>query len=182
MIDNAAKVVRRNLMRFPVLILVLLCAISNVFGMQTKQLFYIARSKNANIVHYDANILPDGKIDPKKPIVAYWELLALDGHTANLNFLEKTVYGFECKYDKATGAYDLMINAFKKREKTKRMIKVYSENNTVKAEITIDNKPAYLKELYVTVKDSFPLPKVESVEYFGVNIENNAPLYEKIKL
>ena len=44
-----------------------------------RPLFIIERSKNANVVHYDARLTPEGKFDPDQPVVAYWILLAEKG-------------------------------------------------------------------------------------------------------
>lgn len=164
-------------MKYLASVVFLLCAFINVFGMQTKQLFYIERNKNANILQYEANLLPDGSIDPKQPVIAYWVMLARDGRTEKLSFFDKKAYGFDCKYEKETGVCDMVINAFKKRA-----LKIYNANDDVKAETVIDNKPAYLKKIYITAKEALPLPKVESIELFGINKENNMPLYEKIKI
>ena len=40
---------------------------------------------NANVVHYDARLTADGKLDPKEPVIAYWVMLAKDGHRQKLN-------------------------------------------------------------------------------------------------
>jgi len=63
---------------------------------KTQPLFIIERSKNANVVHYDARLDADGRLDPKEPVVAYWIMLAEDGRRENLNWIEKRkAYGFD---------------------------------------------------------------------------------------
>ena len=42
-------------------------------------LFVIERSMNKNVVHYDAVVTPDGRLNPRQPIVAYWVMAAEDG-------------------------------------------------------------------------------------------------------
>jgi len=43
-------------------------------------LFHIERSKNANIVQYDAQVAVDGRLFEKEPIVGYWiRLVVRDG-------------------------------------------------------------------------------------------------------
>ena len=164
-------------MKYLAAILLLVCAAANVSGAQAKQLFYIERNKNANILQYEANLLPDGRIDPEQPVIAYWVMLARDGHTEKLNFLDKRAYGFDYRFEKQTGVCELVINAFKKR-----VLKICNGNDAFMAETTINNKPAYLKKVYITAKDAIPLPRVESIELFGINKEDNMPLYEKIKI
>lgn len=38
---------------------------------ETEHLFRIERSKNVNIVQYDAQLTQKGKLDPEKPVMAY---------------------------------------------------------------------------------------------------------------
>ncbi|MFB3077782.1 MAG: DUF4833 domain-containing protein [Lysobacterales bacterium] len=72
-------------------------------AIEQQHLFKIERSKNANIVQYDARVLPDGKLDPDKPVVGYWIRLAEDGRKMKLRFLEKRfAYGFRAAYDSAS--------------------------------------------------------------------------------
>ena len=37
---------------------------------KTSPLFIIERSKNANVVHYDARLTADGELDPNEPVIA----------------------------------------------------------------------------------------------------------------
>jgi len=48
--------------------------------LEARPLFRIERSKNANIVQYDVQLTPDGKIYSKEPVIAYWIRLAKDGN------------------------------------------------------------------------------------------------------
>ena len=67
---------------------------------KTSPLFIIERSKNANVVHYDARLTADGNLDPKEPVIAYWVLLAKDGGREKLSWIEKKkAYGFTIKPD-----------------------------------------------------------------------------------
>ena len=54
---------------------------------QTQHLFKIERNKNANIVQYDVQMKADGKLDPKKPVVAYWIRHAKDGQKEDLKWV-----------------------------------------------------------------------------------------------
>src|SRR5712691_7603522 len=61
-------------------------------------LFVIERNVNTNVVHYDAKLGPDGKLDPQQPIVAYWIMGAEDGRRQELNLLERSrAYGFSAQ-------------------------------------------------------------------------------------
>jgi hypothetical protein len=144
---------------------------------KTVKLFIIERSKNANIVEYDAQISSNGKIHPEQPIIAYWILLAKDGKTQELSSLDKKAYGFDCFFDSSTGEYQMIIRSFKKRN-----IKIYENNNTVKAEIIINGKPAYLDRIYIKAKETILLPSVEYIELYGKDKINNSIQYEKINV
>ncbi|MCB4791914.1 MAG: DUF4833 domain-containing protein [Elusimicrobia bacterium] len=148
----------------------------NVFGAQTNQLFVIGRSKNANIVRYDANVGADGKIDQKQPVAAYWLLLAKDGKREELSAMDRKAYGFQCDFDKNTGVYKLLIKSFDKRE-----IKVYHDKKMVRAEMVINGKPAYLNKVFITASGAL-IPKVESIELYGKDKKNGKTLHEKIKV
>jgi len=69
-------------------------------GPETRHLFKIERSKNANIVQYDVQVTPDGKLYQQEPIIAYWIRLTEDGRKRELTFFQrKWSYGFKTKYD-----------------------------------------------------------------------------------
>jgi len=140
-------------------------------------LFIIERSKNANIVEYDANIDPQGNIHSEQPIHACWKLLAEDGRIAELSLFEQKAYGFNCTYDRTTGEYQLVINSFKERK-----IKVYKEDNTVRAETIINGKPAYLERVYIKAEQSVLLPSVKYLELYGKDKALGTLLYEKINI
>ena len=65
--------------RFILLVMLALICFPALVLAQTpdrQHLFKIERSKNANIVQYDAQVGPDGKLLKKEPVVAYWIRLA----------------------------------------------------------------------------------------------------------
>ncbi len=61
-------------------------------------LFIIARSKNANIVVYDAKRGPAGDLDPSEPVVAYWLLNGEPDKREELSRIER---------ERATGSTSL---------------------------------------------------------------------------
>jgi len=61
-----------------------------------QRLFHIERNKNANIVVYDAQVLPDSNLAEEDPVIVYWIKLAEGGHRKELKGIEKKMaYGFK---------------------------------------------------------------------------------------
>jgi hypothetical protein len=137
-------------------------------------LFVVARSKNANIVAYDAKTEPSGTL-ASKAVVAYWLLDGDPARREELNAIEwKQAYGFSLK--KAdTGTSTLYFNAGKKRPITIRM-----RNGCPVAVGKIQGQTAILRKLFVQSKEGGLRPTVEYVEFFGEDPENGHELYEKL--
>jgi hypothetical protein len=141
---------------------------------QSVPLFVIERSLNANVVHYDARLAPDGKLDPKQPIVAYWIMAAEDGRRQELNLIERLkAYGFTAQPEKDW--YRLVLAAEKRRE-----IHVYLDHGSVKAEMLIGGHKAFLHRVYVGTHKSFGLPMPSYVELFGSDVATGDDCYEKV--
>src|SRR5271157_6388828 len=101
---------------------------------KTSPLFTIERNTNANVVHYDAQLTADGKLDRKKPVIAYWVMLAQDGRRENLNWIEKKMaYGINIKPDPSVNGYQMTIVAAPQRSITVKKV-----GSAVRAEIVID--------------------------------------------
>ena len=166
-----------NGMKHALIMSVILFVAANVLADQSKPLFIIRRTKNINEVHYDVNIGPDGKLDPKQPVVAYWIMSAKDGHREKLGFFEKKAYGFKCKYDTAKGMCRLVIRSFKQRQ-----MEVSGTKDGATAEMVIDGKPAYLEKMFIAESEGKPIPKVRSIELFGKDKLSGKNVYEKISL
>jgi hypothetical protein len=158
---------------------VLFCAlfVSPLYSAQPQELFYIARSKNANIVRYDALMDSGGNIAQKKPIDAYWILLAKDGNREELSAFDKKAYGYKCTFDQNSNNYQLIVESF-----AKRPIKVYQEGKGARAEIIINSQPAYLEKIFISATSTMLIPKVHSIELFGKDKKTGAPAYEKIAM
>lgn len=138
-------------------------------------LFRIERSKNTNIVYYDVQLTPEGKLDPEKPIVAYWIMHANKGEKEDLNWIEKKMaYGFKVKHDSKGDFWIMDLVADIQRE-----IKVYKINGKYHAETLIDNRPAFLERIYIKSIEGGINPKVKYMEFFGKCIKTGDNLYEK---
>jgi hypothetical protein len=143
---------------------------------KTSPLFVIQRSKNANVVHYDAQLTADGKLDPKEPVIAYWVMLAKDGRREELNWIEKKkAYGFDIKPDPSGNGYRMTVVAYPKRE-----ITVRQQGDAVRAELVIDGRPAVFEKMYINASDGPTGPNVHYIELYGKDLQTGRKRFQKI--
>lgn len=139
-------------------------------------LFVIERNTNANVVQYDANLQPDGRIDPRCPVQAYWIMAAQDGRREELNAIERAkAYGFTVAPAAVPQAYRVELVAQKQRP-----IEVFRQGDSVRAETTIAGHRAYLNRIYVTAHKVLAVPSVKSIEWFGTDVATNQAVHETV--
>jgi hypothetical protein len=139
-------------------------------------LFVIERSTNANVVHYDANLDPNGEIDPARPIQAYWVMAALDGHREELSSLERSrAYGYTVEPGADSHSFRIELVAQKRRA-----IRVYRQGDTVRAETIIAGHRAYLTRIYVDAHRVLAIPTVRAIELFGIDAATGGGLHETV--
>jgi hypothetical protein len=138
-------------------------------------LFVIERSKNANIVAYDANLAPSGDFAASEPVRAYWLMNAKNGEREELNVVERQrAYGFDVAPGDAPATYAFTFKAGRKRQLTIRQ-----HNGCPTAFVAIGGQSGILRRLFVRSKEGFGRPTIEYVEFFGEDAANGGPLYEK---
>lgn len=143
---------------------------------KTSPLFIIERSKNANVVHYEARLTADGKLDPKEPVIAYWVMLAKDGHREKLTWMEKKkAYGFAIKADPSVNGYKMSLVAAPGWQ-----ITVKKEKDIVRAEAVINGRPAVLEKMYINASDGLTGPKVHYIEVYGKDLQTGEERREKM--
>jgi hypothetical protein len=126
-------------------------------------LFRIERSKNANIIQYDAQIGPDGKLDSKKPIVAYWVRLAEEGQVEPLSWIQrKFAFGFDADYDPVTDTASMEMEV-----DIGRSISVVRDGETYRARTTIGGLESFLDRIYIQAHKRGLLISVDYVDVFG---------------
>jgi hypothetical protein len=145
-------------------------------GETYQPLFVVERSSNANVVHYDAKIDEDGRLDSREPVIAYWIMAAKDGRRQELNFLEKSkAYGVIVERSQTGASYRIVLVSQKNRE-----IEVYRDGETVRAKTTIGGRRAYLKRIYVAVRKGSLFSTPSYVELMGTDIATGETLQETI--
>ena len=139
-------------------------------------LFTIERSQNANVVHFDARLTADGKLDPREPVIAYWVMLAEDGRQEKLSWIEKKkAYGFTIKPDLAVDGYKMILVAAPEQQ-----ITVKKEKDAFRAVAVIDGRPAVLEKMYINVSDGLTWPNIQYIEVYGKDLETGEKRREKI--
>jgi hypothetical protein len=140
------------------------------------ELFRIARSKNANVIVYEANAGAGHGLDAGEPVRASWIMLAKSGEREELNFLERLLaYGFEVHPASPGPGFWLTLKA-----KKDRPLRVLERGGCPAAIGEIGGRRGILKRIYVKADDRQLVPPVEYVEVFGVDPETGGELYERI--
>ena len=143
-----------------------------------KTLFYIHRSVNSNTVLYEVNLLNNKTIDPKNPVSVYWLRYAEKGQKRDLNMMERNfAYGVKCTAS-GTDQYMMQFVASKTRHVEIHM----DQKGQANAIMDISGKPSRLMKIFVHVAEDGWWPKVDYVEFFGVDRSSNEPTYEKLKV
>jgi hypothetical protein len=141
-----------------------------------QSLFKIERSKNSNIVQYDAQIESNGKLDAKKPVIVYWFRPGKEDPIRQLSWVQKRfAYGFKADLDKASDTVTLDMVA-----DIGRPIVIFLENDSYRATILIDGADAYIKKFYIHSTGSGMATKVEYIDLFGLDVESSEERYERI--
>lgn len=136
-------------------------------------LFTIARSKNANVVRYVASRDESG-LDPRRPIDAYWLMLAEDRRREELCWAERQLaYGFEVSAASREGCV-LRLTALRQRA-----LVVARQGPTFRAMVGIAGKRATLERIFVRTNEGGLLPSVQYVDVFGTAVDGS-PLKERI--
>jgi len=157
-------------------VIALLAAPAAAAQIKTLTLFIIERNVNANVVHYDARLTADGKLDSKEPVIAYWALIAGDGRREKLSWIEKKMaYGFTIKPNPSVNGYKMALVAAPEKQ-----IIVKKEKDAVHAEVVINGRPAGLEKLHVHASDGLTGPKVHYIEVYGKDLKTGEELHEKM--
>ena len=160
------------------LALTVLCAplLAHADTQTSQPLFHIERSKNANIVQYDAQVAADGRLFKKEPVVGYWIRLNEQGQKQSLSWLQKTfAFGFETKLDKSRESVELNMKA-----DVGQAIKIVREGDIYRATVIIDGAPSYFEKMYIDATRHGLSLDVRYVELFGEDMKTREARYEKI--
>jgi hypothetical protein len=138
-------------------------------------LFHVERNKNANIIQYDAQLGPGGKLYSKKPVVGYWVRLAEQGQIKKLSWIQrKFVYGFKAKLnkDENTASLDMVADIG-------RIITVKQDGEDFRAVTRIDGIESYIDRVYFHATGKGLSSRLDYVELFGKAVNSADEQYER---
>ena len=150
-------------------------AVSSSAAPVSQPLFRIARSKNANIVQYDAIEVAPRRLELRQPVVGYWIMLAEKGQREELTSLEQRAYGFRIHAEREGLSYLMVLRAVPDRS-----IRVFHWNGRWIAQLRLQNKNAVLERVFVSSEEGALLPRVRWIDLFGHDIVTGAPLTERL--
>ena len=160
------------------LVLILFCEplLVQAETLTSHPLFHIERSKNANIVQYDAQVATDGKLFKKEPVVGYWIRLNEQGQRQELSWLQRTfAYGFKTKLDKSREAAEIHMKA-----DVGQVVKIVRDGGKYRATVTIDGASSYFEKMYIDATRKGMSLDVRYVELFGEDMKTGEDRYEKL--
>lgn len=160
------------------LALAFLCVSANIRAepLQRQSLFHIERSKNANIIQYDAQVSPDGTLDATNPVIAYWIRLAERGQIEPLTWVqEEFAFGFDANYDAKNDTVALEME-----HDVGRKLTVLRVGDEYRVKTTIAGTTAYLEKIYIKAHRRMLLVKVEYLDVFGTDASTGEALYERL--
>jgi len=144
--------------------------------LQHQSLFKIERSKNANIIQYDAQIGSNGKLLKKEPVIGYWIRLAEQGQIQELSWIQSTfAFGFKAKYNQTndTARVDMVADIG-------QPITVQSVEGKYIATVDLDGTPSQLVKIYIQAHGKGVRVTVEYVEIFGKDLKTGEETYARI--
>lgn len=139
-------------------------------------LFHIARSKNANIIQYDAQVGTDGKLVKSEPVVGYWIRLAEQGQVKKLSWLQRTfAFGFRTKIGAGRESAKLTMKV-----DLGEPISIIREEDQYRATAPINGSPSYLEKIFIQASGKGMFVKIEYIELFGKDMETGESQQQQI--
>ena len=144
--------------------------------LERQDLFRIERNKNANIIQYDAQVTPDGKLDNKDPVVGYWIRLAEQGQVQKLSWIQrKFAFGFKVNLDANSEgvSLDMVIDPG-------QLISVRRYGQDYKAIMDIDGKSSQLEKIYIHASGKGLTTRINYLELYGMELDGGEKTYQRL--
>jgi len=143
-----------------------------------KLLFYVQRTHNRNTVIYELNLKPDGKPDPKEPLLVSWIRYEEGGVRKKLTYIQNRVYGLDVK---SLGKDGFLIH-FRSYNKRDIYLLPTGKNRLYKAMVMINGKMAELTSLFIcSVTNSLGIPSVvKYIDISGIDPATEVAVTERV--
>ena len=140
-------------------------------------LFYIERSTNSNTVVYAARRGTNGALDSGTPVEAFWRWFNVDGAKKPLNFIERMM-AYGVKIDRVVPGHPVTfeITSLPERALTLDL----DDKKHPEALIQMGSHTARLVYVYLNVIEGGLMPKVPSLDIFGIDKSSGKALHEHI--
>jgi hypothetical protein len=158
------------------LVLMLVCTSLLAQDPVIHPLFKIERSKNSNIIQYDARSGPDGKLLKKDPLIGYWIRHNEQGQRMELSWVQRTfAFGFKTKLAKDRESAEMEM-----AQDLGAPISVIRVGDVYRATAPLEGGTSYLDKIYIKASGKGIKVNVEYVETFGKDVETGEDRYQKI--
>lgn len=142
---------------------------------KSEALFKIERSKNENVVQYDACILSDGDLLGSDPVSVYWILK--NGQREDLSGIERLlVYGIRIGKKIEKDKVEISLVALADRK-----VIVEKNDGKYRVVVSINGEKSVLEKVYIKSKEELiGPPKVLYIDIFGRTLADDTPVQERI--
>ncbi len=159
-------------MRYLLILLASITVLAAAGERQQHRLFRIDRSKDADIVVYDA-VTEGGRLAEDDPVDVYWVLIKEQGRRDELNWVERWKgYGIDVEKRWGSDSLEFVMRA----DGTK--IRVTKRDGKWVALTRINNDIARLESIYVKTDESGWFPSVLEVHMKGHRLSDNKRIVE----
>lgn len=143
------------------------------------QVFYLQRSSNSNTVVYAARFTPDGRLDPRRPLEAYWRRFNTTGEQLPLKMIEDSfAFGVRSRATGDPDVFQVYVVSYPERPATLRLI----EPGRAELLLPAGGRTMRMAYAYVDVDESGLVPSVREVLVMGHDVETGKPLVERIQI
>jgi hypothetical protein len=147
------------------------------FGNRENILFKIERSRDADVIHYEANLLDDGTLNVENPIRIYWLKHTKNGKTAPLTKVQQGLaYGLKI-LEVTQEKVEFQFVSFDQHMTLRK-----NENGNYRVSTQIKGLVVEVERIYVRFSGgSYWFPKIGQVEIYAIIPDAGETLFKVIK-
>ena len=140
-------------------------------------LFFIQRNLNMNTVVYVLNKNLDGTVNEHYPMNVYWIKYTNGGQVQELNYIQnKLAFGYESNMI-SNNVFEITMVS---QKKLRFFLCLDADSETYRIVTKINDKNAYLNNIYVYAEEFGLFPDVKYIELYGLEAESLFPSYQRL--